>query len=249
MKFILLFALFPISLIAYSQEYAYDTLPVETQVEISKDFEGENDTLKIESRTFNPEDVHRLKSDPNFDYQQPPTVAESLWDRFMLWVGQFIESLFSQAVTIDLGRLIIYILAVVLLIGIIMMILRVNAFRVIYSGADESKKHYQVFNENIHEMDFEKLIQEASEKNEFRLATRLIFLYSLKILSDKHLIEFNPGKTNHDFVNELMVPELKTGLNELSFYFEYAWYGNFTITDSMFQKIARTFETWRSKIK
>jgi hypothetical protein len=98
-------------------------------------------------------------------------------------------------------------------------------------------------------MDFEKLIQEASDKNDFRLATRLIFLYALKILSDKHLIEFNPGKTNHDFVEELHVADLKTGLNELSYYFEYAWYGNFLITDSQFNKIKNTFTEWRTRIK
>jgi len=97
-------------------------------------------------------------------------------------------------------------------------------------------------------MDFEKLIQEATEKNEFRLATRLIFLHALKLLSDKHLIEFNPGKTNHDYVEELMTPDLKTGLNELSFYFDYAWYGNFSISDIQFQRIKNTFAEWRSKM-
>jgi hypothetical protein len=226
-----------------------DTLLEENPFETEKNFRGINDTLQIESRTFSPADINKLKSDPDLNYEQPPTVAESLWDRFKQWIAWFFENLFDQVVTTDLGRLLMYTLAGVLLVVVIMMLLKVNAFRVFYSGADQPRLPYQVFHENIHEMDFEKLIQEATDKSEFRLATRLVFLYALKILSDKHLIEFNPGKTNHDFVEELNVADLKTGLNELSFYFEYAWYGNFLITDDQFKKIKSTFMEWRTRVK
>jgi hypothetical protein len=124
----------------------------------------------------------------------------------------------------------------------------VNAFKVFYSGADRASQDYKIFHENIHEMDFEKLIQEAVNKNEFRAATRLVFLHALKLLSDKHLIDFSPGKTNHDYVEELKPGELKSGLNELSFYFDYAWYGNFDVTQSQFQKIISVFNAWRARV-
>jgi Domain of unknown function (DUF4129) len=213
-----------------------------------KEFSGINDTLKIDTRSFSSTEVDKLKSDSDLNYQEPPTIAESLWDRFKQWLSWFFESLFKKAVTTDLGRIIMYTLAGILLIVVIMMLLKVNAFKVFYSGADQGRQNYQVFHENIHEMDFEKLIQDATEKNEFRLATRLIFLHALKLLSDKHLIEFNAGKTNHDYVGELTTPDLKTGLNELSFYFDYAWYGNFAINDTQFQRIKNTFAEWRTKM-
>ncbi len=247
--FILLVALFSR---AYSQEspaVSTDIYEYHDQVEEERDFAGVNDTLKLRSRSFSPAEINKLKSDPDLNYQQPPTIAESIWDRLKQWVAWFFENLFDRVVTTDLGRLLMYTVAGVLLIVVIMMLLKVNAFRVFYSGADQPRIPYQVFHENIHEMDFEKLIQEATDKNEFRLATRLIFLYALKLLSDKHLIEFNPGKTNHDFVEELNVADLKTGLSELSFYFEYAWYGNFLITDSQFKKIRNTFVEWRTRIR
>lgn len=213
-----------------------------------KEFSGINDTLKITTRSFSNAEIDKLRSDPDLNYQQPPTMAESLWDRFKQWIAWFIQRLFEKAVTTDLGRVIMYTLAGIMVIVVIMTLLKVNAFKVFYSGADQAKKSYQVFHENIHEMDFERLIQEATEKNEFRLATRLIFLHALKLLSDKHLIDFNQGKTNHDYVEELTAADLKTGLNELSFYFDYAWYGNFSISDIQFQKIKNTFTVWREKI-
>ena len=62
------------------------------------------------------------------------------------------------------------------------------------------------------------------------------------------MIDFRPGKTNHDYVEELSVGEIKTGLNELSFYFDYAWYGNFTVNETQFQKVKGTFRFWKEKI-
>lgn len=252
MRIFLIFLLVTLSFRAYAQESPAINTDIhenQNQVDEERDFVGINDTLKLRSRSFSATDINKLKSDPDLNYQQPPTIAESLWDRFKQWVAWFFENLFDQVVTTDLGRLLMYTLAGIVLIVVIMMLLKVNAFRVFYSGADQPRLPYQVFHENIHEMDFEKLIQEATDKNEFRLATRLIFLYALKLLSDKHLIEFSPGKTNHDFVEELNVADLKTGLNELSFYFEYAWYGNFLISDSQFKKIRNTFVEWRTRIR
>lgn len=217
--------------------------------DLEKEFSGSADTTRIEVRKFSQSEIDRLKADPDLNYAQPPTVAETLWQRLMRWLSWLFFSIFDKATTTDLGRFLMYLVAIVLTIVVIMMMLKVNAFRVFYSGADQGKQGYQVFHENIHEMNFEKLIQEATEKNEYRLATRLIFLYALKILSDKHLIDFSAGKTNHDYVEELQPGEIKTGLNELSFYFDYAWYGNFAINEGQFQKVKNTFTFWKEKVK
>lgn len=227
-----------------------DTTHTESKIDFQQpeDFYGSADTLVVEKRDFESKQLESIKTDPDLNYKQPPTVAETLWDRFKMWLAWFFSSLVDAATTTDLGKLALYVLAAVIIVGVIMALLKVNAFKVFYSGADQARQGYQVFHENIHEMDFDRLIQEAAGKAEFRVATRLVFLHALKLLSDKHLIEFNPGKTNHDYVDELKVAELKTGLNELSFYFDYAWYGNFNVTEGQFQKITTLFNSWRQRI-
>ena len=244
----IVFIIFSFNVYSQDSDAAVSVDNTEYDYQEEKDFAGIADTLKINTRSFSGAEIDQLKSDPDLNYQQPPTVAESLWDRFKQMLAWFFESLFEKASTTDVGLVIMYTMAGILVIVVIMMLLKVNAFKVFYSGADQPKPSYQVFHENIHEMNFEKLIKEATEKNEFRLATRLIFLHALKLLSDKHLIEFHPGKTNHDYVDELRTADLKTGLNELSFYFDYAWYGNFAINDTQFQRIYNTFAEWRTKI-
>jgi hypothetical protein len=210
-------------------------------------YDAPSDSLAIESRQFGTDKLNTLKDDPALQYKIPPTVAESLWDRFIYWLGYILREIFNSALNTNWGNVIAYAIGIALVVLIIMMILKVNAFRILYSSGGARLKH-QVLDENIHEMDFDKLIQEAEQMQDYRRGVRLLFLYALKILSDKHLIHWESGKTNHEYVSELQSRDLKTGLNELSFYFDYAWYGNFRITSETFNKAHDIFTNWKGKV-
>jgi hypothetical protein len=205
------------------------------------------DSAAVKARPFNNEDLQQLKDDPTFDYKEPPTVAESLWDRFRMWLADLLSNIFNGAVSTPWGRVIAYVVGFALAVVLIMLILKVNAFKMLYSGEGNARK-YQVLDEDIHEMDFDALINDALQQQDYRKGIRLLFLYALKLLSDRHLIHWQAGKTNHDYVGELGKSELRQGLTALSFYFEYAWYGNFNITHDTFTKAQSTFADWKDKL-
>jgi hypothetical protein len=207
------------------------------------------DSSRISARTFDENGLKNLKSDEALQYKEAPTIAESLFDRFIKLLGQFLDSLVQGAVTTNWGRVISYLLGLGLLVVLIMMLLKVNAFKVFYGGQAASSMPYHVLDENIHEMDFDALIQEAIGSGEYRKATRLVFLNALKILADKNFIHWEQGKTNHDYLSEVTAAELKPGFNELNYYFEYAWYGNFNINHEKFLKVQQEFNTWRERIR
>lgn len=217
--------------------------------EDQNDFQAAADSSRIEARNFSEATLNELKSDTGLQYKEAPTIAESLWERFLALVGQFIDSLFRNAVNTDWGRVFSYVLGIILVVVIIMMILKVNAFKVFYGGQGVSTVPYHILDENIHEMDFDKLIQDAIAQHDYRKGIRLLFLKSLKMLADKNYIHWEQGKTNHDYLSELTPADLKKGFNELNFYFEYAWYGNFSINHEMFLKIQRVFTDWREKVR
>lgn len=210
---------------------------------------GSPDSSKISLRGVNQGTLNDLKSDADLQYKEPPTVAESLWSRILKAIGQFIGELFESAVETGWGKIFGYALGLVVVIVLIMMILKVNAFQVFYRGQGASTISKHILDENIHEMDFEKLIAEAEEKKDFRKAIRLLFLYALKLLSDRHFIQWDQSKTNHDYIAELKAEDLKREFHELNFYFEYAWYGNFSVNDEIFSRVRKTFTTWRDKVK
>jgi hypothetical protein len=206
------------------------------------------DTATVSARAFDQSTVDRLKSDPDLEYGTEPTIAETLWERFKRWLAQFFASFFRSATTTNWGRVFTYAFLTAVLVVIIMMMLKVNAFRVFIGGEGVIPLKHHVLDDNIHEMDFEKLIQEALARQDYRLGVRLLFLCSLKMLSDKNHIHWMQGKTNHDYLNELNAGDMKQGFHELNYYFEYAWYGNFAVTDTEYSRVKQTFDEWRRKI-
>lgn len=206
------------------------------------------DTTRLVEKKFSDKEINRLKAEDELNYSQPPTVAESWWTRFKQWLADLLFRILRGATTTTFGQITMYILGGALLVVIILLLLRVNAFRVFFSGADAGQSTGAMFEENIHEMDFEKLIREAKQNNDYRMATRLVFLYSLKILSDQQLIRWLPGKTNHDYLDEVARPDLKDGFQELSLYFDYAWYGNFRVSEEIFQKVEGVFLQLKNKV-
>ena len=205
------------------------------------------DTLRVKPRDFDAAKLEELRNDKDFDYAEPPTVGESLWDRFWQWIGEIVNQILKSAISTNWGRVLLYLGCLAVLVVVVMALLKVDAFKVLFKGA-EVAPGAGVFHENIYLMDFELLIKEAADKKDFRLAVRLVFLYSLKLLSDGRHIHWQAGKTNHDYLEELATSQLKTGLSELSFYFDYSWYGGFPISQSQFDRVQQIFQTWRVSI-
>lgn len=205
------------------------------------------DSAKITVRSFDGEIIRQVKADPDLQYEVEATVAETIWDRLWRWITDWISSILDAATTTHWGRVFAYLFLVVAFIVIILMILKVNAFKVFY-GEGSSAAGQHVLDENIHEMDFERLIQDALGRQDYRLGIRLLFLYGLKMLADKNHIHWTQGKTNQDYLNELSSGDLKTGFSELNYFFEYAWYGNFAVTDGVYARVRKTFDDWRRKI-
>lgn len=204
------------------------------------------DSSVIHTRSFDQEKLEKLKADPDMDYGRSPA-AINLWERFKIWLGRLLFRLLTAVDNANWFNILLTILAIIGLVYVILRLLKVDAFTMFYAGK-KAPVAYGVLDEDIHAMDFDKLIREALGRKEFRLAIRLLFLQALKLLADKHHILWQPGKTNHDYLDELTAQQLKTGFNELNFYFEYAWYGNFTVNESLYQKVDSIFKEWKTNV-
>jgi len=252
LKNLLFFVCFSFTITSFCQSADSVAKPNEAIEEADheeKDSRALPDTAAITSREADAITLEKLKSDPALSYKQPPTIAESLWKRLMLLLGQLINSIFEGAVTTNWGRVFSYVIGIGVIVILIMMLLKVNAFKVFYSGEGSGTFQHNVLDENIHEMDFERLIDEAVAKKDYRSGIRLLFLHALKMLSDKNHIHWDQGKTNHDYIDELKLAELKPGFSDLNYYFEYAWYGNFNVNADTFDHVRNIFKTWKTNIK
>lgn len=259
MRVLFLFILLGISAVGFAQSDSteYDTTVMSVDsleyFEDSEEYDldgpsvvvGSDDTTRLETRSVDQETLKRLKDDDDLSYEQPPTVVESLWDKFVQWLREFLDSFFDGAINTNWGQVFTWLGIISVFVLVIFALLKVDAFKLVYKG--ETAQVSNGIDENIHEMNFNQLIDEATRKKDFRLAVRLTFLYALKILADKNQISWEQGKTNHDYLNELKAEHLRSGFESLNYYFEYSWYGNFAITEELYNRVITIFSGWKSK--
>jgi hypothetical protein len=68
-------------------------------------------------------------------------------------------------------------------------------------------------------------------------------------LSDKEYINWDISKTNSQYYQELQNPDLKNQFINLTYKFEYAWYGNLPINKQDFSVTQSQFSSFYQEIK
>ncbi|NOS93627.1 MAG: DUF4129 domain-containing protein [Cyclobacteriaceae bacterium] len=205
-----------------------------------------NDSTYVE-RHFSTEKIESFKADSEFVYGRPMQV-ESFWDRILYWLIQVIDRIFYFTTNTWIGKALLYGSAILLLGYVVLKLLKIDAKNLFYKSSPSNMLATSE-HENIHELNFDKLIAQAVEKRNYREAVRLTFLYSLKKLADANLIKWVPGKTNDDYMREIKNHPSLPRIMELRYYFDYAWYGHFEIDPSTYTAIQNAFAEFNQTIK
>lgn len=127
------------------------------------------------------------------------------------------------------------------LLGIIVLYLLIkflleNPVSSVFKTETKAIDGFSFIEENIEKIDFDQLIANALKENNYRLATRYLYLKSLKTLAHNNLIDWHYDKTNSDYLNEIKDLQLKALFKRVSYIYEYVWYGEFPIDEEKFNK-------------
>lgn len=205
-----------------------------------------NDSTYAE-RQFSAKKIESFKADSEFNYGRPKQV-ESFWDRFIYWIFQTIAKIIYFSTNTLLGNILLYGGCIALLIYVVLKLLQIDAKNLFFRSSSTSVR-VTALDEDIHELDFDKLIAQAVEGRRFREAVRLTFLHALKKLSDAQLIKWVPGKTNDDYLNEIRNHPTLPQVMALRYYFDYAWYGHFEIDSNTYTSIQNAFTEFNQTLK
>ena len=210
------------------------------------------DDSNLERRSYG--NLDDLYKGDDFIYER--TVNDSgWWIRFKRWLSDVFKDLFSinsdaQASNIvDLALNLFYVILLILVVYFIVRAIINKEGKWIF-GKSSNKTIIPVLDleNNLHQTDFNQLITDAEETQNFRAAIRYHYLKSLKILTDKGLIEYDVEKTNSDYVHELKLESVKTAFTYASYLYNYIWYGEFDIDEPQYLKARKAFANLNTNI-
>lgn len=182
----------------------------------------------VEPIAFDQKTYNQLKNDKTYDYYQAKPESRSFYDiitdAFFNWLKRNV----NPDITAKQVKITLWIIA-----GIVVIIL----FLIIYYYKPslfyinrKNKMDFQVEDDDIYALDFEKLIKESLDSNRFSDAIRWTYLLTLKELHERQHISWDPFKTVIEYTNELKRTDLKQDFKNLSQQFLYYRYGNFDAT-------------------
>ena len=186
-------------------------------------------------RQFDHDKLEKYRSLDKYDYDQAVTKYEPSWFlNFLGALGKFLAQ--------GIGSIFIAVAAIAL-IGLILYLIFKSGL-----GSTISNKNYTneiELNdvEDIEHLDLDLLLAEALANKDYRSATRIMYLQVLQGLNKKKLIDWQIEKTNDDYIKEIKDPRLKNKVDNVTYLYEYVWYGEAELNTLTFEQIEPQFNS------
>ena len=203
------------------------------------------DTSTIVPSKFHPNFKNKYKTS-EFIYEVKAKEIGA-WDRFVEWLSYWLKKLFGlsnnvSSSGIDITLRIIAGIVILIVIYLIVKAILNKEGQWVFGKSTKKIIHHEDIERNLQNVDFEKLIKSTLKVGDQRLAIRYYYLWLLKKMSEKEIIDWNPEKTNSDYLYEIKNEKLKQDFRYASYLYNNIWYGEFEITDASFTSIKKSFE-------
>jgi len=208
------------------------------------------DTAAVDVRSYSEEILEDLRGKKEFLYDKKPVNKFSITD----WLSKLWERLFgksdkqqsAKAINVFI-KVLMYVVILVVVVVIIYLLTGMRIRNLFSRSSSMATMNYTVGAENIHEMNFDELILNAKNNGQYRLATRLWYLKSLKLLSNKNLIAWKANKTNRQYYSEFKNKPIKQHFADVIYLFENVWYGEFEMDAAIYEKVEATYQSFCEK--
>lgn len=209
-----------------------------------------NDKSSIVQKKFNQQNLEKYKADTDFLYEEETAIKEPTFlERVFNWLGrkflQFLEWIFGVKYAKGLFGTILsalpYVIAGIVLFLLFKFFLKINTNSILTTSKNKPIVSITEEEELIKNKDILKLIKQAIQQKNFRLAVRYYYLNILKELENKELIVWEQQKTNEDYSKEISQPTIQKSFINLTRLYDFVWYGNFTINEVEFPSVESDF--------
>jgi len=102
--------------------------------------------------------------------------------------------------------------------------------------------------DKMHEIDLDKLLEEAIKAKNYRIALRINFLIIIKMLSQKNEIIWAKEKTNWEYYEEVSDLKTKDLFKGIITSFEPVWYGEHLLSEEQFNALSPSYEQLKKQL-
>lgn len=202
------------------------------------------DTSQIRQRSF-PADLSEKYNDDAFDYTSVEGEAQNFLSRALQWLFRKLGELFGIELSPEMYQIIeivIYMVLGMLVLYLVIRFLIGNTPNAFFTKKSSVLTPLTISEEHIENIDLDQYIKEALNQKNYRLAIRYMYLRTLKQLSWKELIDWHFDKTNTDYYHELKNEGIKANFKQVSYLYDYIWYGEFPLDETGFKSAEKDFD-------
>jgi len=236
--FILLNVQFSFCQRATSAKYPYYDNYADTTKKI---LPASDEELIIDVRLLSDDLLDKYKNDPEFNYDGGPEEADDWITKIKNWINQQLAILRSSKTYSTLLDYLYYALMIAALILIIRGLIKADRRGLLFGKINSNEIKMIESEEDISQINFDELIAAAAERKDYKLAVRYLFLKSLKLLSEKELIELRNNKTNYQYLSEIKNNRISSAFQIATSRFEWIWYGDFPVDDNVLKSSQNDF--------
>ncbi|MDR2840545.1 MAG: DUF4129 domain-containing protein [Paludibacter sp.] len=181
------------------------------------------------------------QSKQRYDYNSQLNLPdESLVERLLRQFNEWLNNIFNTALDQRITTVVLIILFLLIIAYILYIIFKKHT-GIFLRNKKTDGLNYDTIEENIHQIDFEKEIERAVERLDFRFAIRLKYLQTLRYLSDNELILWQIHKTPTEYYYEIGNSEIKQPFRELTTNFLQIRYGNYSASQELFDSMCSLY--------
>lgn len=187
-----------------------------------------------------------FRGNRDYQYQTNPRPPDNPLLKFWYWLQKKIAEFLRGKAYQNFWQ---YVILAAIVAYAVYLLIKAEVLGFLFpAGARQSALPYEQVNENIHEINFDEAIDDAVNQRNYRLAVRLLYLQTLKVLTDRGQIHWQPDKTNRQYVYELQAAPLQAGFESLTTAFEYVWYGDFAVDAGQFGRLQTEFTQFTEQL-
>ncbi|MBT8375416.1 MAG: hypothetical protein KJO22_00955 [Bacteroidia bacterium] len=225
--------------IVYSRFFNDLTLQDEAEASIQRD------SSQIDIRYFEDNIVDRYPGD-EFNYSINDTGGVNLIQRALSKFFKWLSDVFGfdiDFIDYQILEYIIYGILSLIVIYVIVRYLKDTSVNKMLRSEVTDIENFSFTETTIDTVNFNALVSQALKEDNYRLATRYLYLKTLKELSNQDIIDWHFDKTNSDYVKEINDDTIKQLFKRISYIYDYIWYGEFPIDKQSFDKNMLTFNS------